>query len=703
VALQANARDTCKLKARPSVARRKSHQIISTTSIAVVIALGALVVTSVVDVAPVAAVVSAGAASPTAAASPAVGPPTTAAATTQQDWTLLKSPTPTDALLIGSTCVDAWDCWSVGGTLGNGNDQNDFRGVADHWNGTAWSSISTPRPGNLGWLFTSVSCAQADDCWAVGAQLNDGSPPEPLSEHWNGSTWSIAPVGSVSGYLLGVSCPSASVCWAVGPRSNINGDALSTLVERWNGSSWSEVAFPKVGQKYSDLESVTCTGTSECLAVGWDGPDPQTGGFLPVFPDEAHGQALIGSLNGSSWSTVASPRAADGSYLSSVTCVGSADCWAVGSLTDTAGFAASALVDHWDGTSWRSSAISGFPDPTGDFLRQVTCLNASYCLAAGSSGLENGFGGGVEPAAAVWNGSEWSGTSVTGSYVIGMSGGIACAGRARCFISGFTLNPDNNGLNSFTLLEQLVLSPGYRLTASDGGVFNFGSDEFHGSATGLALNAPIVGVTSPDTQGYWLVGSDGGVFSFGEATFQGSMAGTHLNAPVVGIATHDDSGYWLVGADGGVFSFGDTTFYGSMGGHKLAAPVVGITASQDGKGYWLVGSDGGVFCYGDAMFHGSMAGRRLAAPIVGIAATPDGGGYWLVGADGGVFSFGDATFYGSMAGHKLAAPVVGITASQDGKGYWLVGSDGGVFSFGDASFLGSEAGERIALPVVAGA
>jgi hypothetical protein len=550
----AKGRRPVALKAKPSPARRSSHPVINAASVAFVIALGGLVVTSVGEAAPGAAAASA------AAASAAVAPATTTTATTQQDWTRLKSPEPTDALLIGSTCVDAWDCWSVGGTIANGNDQNSFRGVADHWNGSAWSSVSTRRPGNLGWLFTSVSCAQADDCWAVGAQLNDGSPPEPLSEHWNGSIWSIVSVGSVAGYLLGVSCPSASVCWAVGPRSNTSGDAQSTLVERWNGSSWSEVAFPKVGQKYSDLESVTCTGPSECLTVGWDGPDPQTGGFLPIFPDEAHGQALIGRLNGSSWSTVPNPQAAGGSYLSSVTCVGMADCWAVGSVTDTAGFAGSALVDHWDGSSWRSSTISGFPDPTGDFLRQVTCLNASYCLAAGSSGLENGFGRGVEPAAAVWNGSEWSGTSVTGSYTLGMSGGIACAGRARCFVSGFTLNPDNNGLNASTLLEQLELPAGYRLTASDGGVFNFGSDEFRGSASGLTLNAPVVGMTSPDAEGYWLVGSDGGVFSYGEATFRGSMAGRHLNAPVVGIATHDDWGYWLVGADGGVFSFGGATF-----------------------------------------------------------------------------------------------------------------------------------------------
>ena len=55
---------------------------------------------------------------------------------------------------------------------------------------------------------------------------------------------------------------------------------------------------------------------------------------------------------------------------------------------------------------------------------------------------------------------------------------------------------------------------GYYLVASDGGVFNFGSAQFYGSAGSLHLNAPIVGMAvTPDGGGYWLVASDGGIFS----------------------------------------------------------------------------------------------------------------------------------------------------------------------------------------------
>ncbi len=248
----------------------------------------------------------------------------------------------------------------------------------------------------------------------------------------------------------------------------------------------------------------------------------------------------------------------------------------------------------------------------------------------------------------------------------------------------------------------------YWEVAADGGVFTFAaanegwSPGFHGSAGGLPLAAPVVGIApTPDGLGYWEVAADGGVFSFGDAGFFGSMAGLPLAAPVVGIApTPDGLGYWEVAADGGVFSFGDAAFYGSRGGFPFAPAMVSMASTPDGHGYWLVASNGGVFCFGDAGFFGSAGGMHLQAPVVGFSPTPDGGGYWLVGSDGGVFSFGDAAFAGSLGGKALAAPVVGIASSLDGGGYWLVTSDGRVFNFGDAAYVGSMGGVVLAAPVV---
>ena len=240
---------------------------------------------------------------------------------------------------------------------------------------------------------------------------------------------------------------------------------------------------------------------------------------------------------------------------------------------------------------------------------------------------------------------------------------------------------------------------GYTLAGSDGGAFAFGSP-FCGSAGGLALHAPIVGVAkAPNRGGYWLVGADGGVFAYGGAPYYGSMGGVPLARPVVGIAaTRDGRGYWLVGADGGVFAFGDAGYFGSAANLHLAGPVVGMAPSVDGAGYWLVGADGGVFAFGDAQYFGSISGRKLRAPIVGVAVDVATAGYWLVGADGGVFAFG-ARFLGSLGAYKLAQPVVGMAATTDANGYWLVGADGGVFAFGDAPFDGSMAQTHLNAPV----
>ena len=195
---------------------------------------------------------------------------------------------------------------------------------------------------------------------------------------------------------------------------------------------------------------------------------------------------------------------------------------------------------------------------------------------------------------------------------------------------------------------------------------------------GDLLNVFVVGdsTTTPSTvafltnanplgSGYRLYASDGGVFDFGNANYYGSMGGKHLNKPVVGAApTSNGIGYWLVASDGGVFSFGDASFYGSTGNLTLNQPIVAIVPTVDGTGYWLVASDGGVFSFGDAFFYGSTGNIRLNEPIVGAITSPDSLGYWLVASDGGIFTFGDASFYGSTGNIKLAKPIV--TASSDG-------------------------------------
>ncbi|MDP9401780.1 MAG: SBBP repeat-containing protein [Actinomycetota bacterium] len=165
-------------------------------------------------------------------------------------------------------------------------------------------------------------------------------------------------------------------------------------------------------------------------------------------------------------------------------------------------------------------------------------------------------------------------------------------------------------------------------------------------------------------RGYRLVASDGGIFSFGDAAFLGSTGALALNKPIVGMAsTPSGRGYRLVASDGGIFAFGDAAFLGSTGALALNKPIVGMASTPSGRGYWLVASDGGVFAFGDAVFRGSTGAIRLNKPMVGMAPTPSGNGYWMVASDGGVFGFGDAAFFGSTGSLTLNQPIVGMGAA----------------------------------------
>ena len=242
---------------------------------------------------------------------------------------------------------------------------------------------------------------------------------------------------------------------------------------------------------------------------------------------------------------------------------------------------------------------------------------------------------------------------------------------------------------------------GYSLVGGDGGIFNYGNAEFHGSTGNLKLNQPIIGIAyMPGGTGYWLVAKDGGVFTFGAAKFWGSMGDKKLNAPVLGMeATPTGRGYYLFAADGGIFTFGDAEFHGSTGDMKLNAPMIGMAVTSTGKGYWLVAQDGGVFTF-NAPFYGSTGDKKLNEPVFDMGAAPGNAGYWLVARDGGIFTFGNVAFYGSAANVPGRSTVVGIGVTPAGKGYWVADVNGKVMPFGDAKFYGDRSTSANNAPMV---
>jgi hypothetical protein len=116
-----------------------------------------------------------------------------------------------------------------------------------------------------------VSCTGPTACTAVGS-YNVTSGTKALVERWNGSAWAIqappAPTGTVT-QLEAVSCTTSTDCVAVGKQHPV-GLSSATLVEQWNGTTWTIVPSPnRPGTSFDILLGVSCATSTNCKAVGW--------------------------------------------------------------------------------------------------------------------------------------------------------------------------------------------------------------------------------------------------------------------------------------------------------------------------------------------------------------------------------------------------------------------------------------------------
>jgi hypothetical protein len=191
-------------------------------------------------------------------------------------WSVVPVPTPAGAAssqLSGISARSPSDIWAVGSASVLVGTAVQGRTLVEHWNGTAWSIVPS-RNATTSNLFTGVAPVAANDVWGVGYTITtDGTnqPDKTLIEHWNGSSWSIvaSPSPPSNDTLAGVAARSASDVWAVGTRQDRSGAIPidRTLTEHWNGSAWSVVASPNVGANDNLLNGVSAT-TGDVWTVG---------------------------------------------------------------------------------------------------------------------------------------------------------------------------------------------------------------------------------------------------------------------------------------------------------------------------------------------------------------------------------------------------------------------------------------------------
>lgn len=315
-------------------------------------------------------------------------------------WATVVSPHPGtgDDELSSAATVNAKDAWAVGFYHAQ-TDSLYYQTLAEHWNGSAWAVIPSPSPGTGDNFLSSVAAVNATDAWAVGEYQNGtAGNDQTLTEHWNGSAWSVVPSPNPGGevkFLFGVTALDATHAWAAGFDLDATSGALQTLIEQWDGSAWSVVPSPDPGTGNNELYNITAVDANNIWAVGDDQNGPK-----------GIAQTLIEHWNGSAWAVVPSPNPVVGNnVLAGISAIDANNIWAVGYAQKSSAQSSQTLIEHWNGSSW---LVIPSPNPnSGDNeLFSVSALNANTIWAAGNR--RNGASGSLHTLTEHWNGTSWS-------------------------------------------------------------------------------------------------------------------------------------------------------------------------------------------------------------------------------------------------------------------------------------------------------
>ncbi len=314
--------------------------------------------------------------------------PATAAPQTNEDWnavtppgSLFVSDFPTDPLACapGTTfCMAVMASHAVTTVY----DQTGS-GVAVTTDLTHWSADSLPSQ------FIEVlglSCPAVEHCVAVGSGVSD-APVFALTTD-GGADWSVTTPASLASttysWPRGVSCPTISLCVAVGGGTGPSGPLQAMVaVSTDGGADWTldgDANLPGGGGY--DLDAVSCSSASDCVAAGSSDPGNVT--------------VLSSADGGISWSASPAPLLGSLGEILSLSCpAGSATCYAMG-ITAPAG-QDEVLLSGDLGHSWIVAWADG-----GGSLWTIDCPAVLTCWVAGGAGTalvgtDDGFSSLSEP------------------------------------------------------------------------------------------------------------------------------------------------------------------------------------------------------------------------------------------------------------------------------------------------------------------
>jgi hypothetical protein len=322
----------------------------------------------------------------------------------------LNSPLPNSSYLASAAVVSANDIWAVGSFINTSTLETT---LIEHWNGTRWSVVPSPNPGQYNYsLLTKVAVVSTNDVWAVGFSYNSVNFYQTLTEHWNGSAWSIISSQNPTSDSLfsGVAVVSTNNVWAVGFFNDSSG-VLQTLIEHWNGSAWSVSRSPNRGAFNNTLGGVAVNSTGNVWAVG------------SYLNNSGVYQTLIERWNGTKWSLVNSPNnGSANNILYSVGVISATNVWAVGYNLSSG--VQQTLTEHWNGTKWSLVKSAQVGSSENELFVDMAAIATNDVWAMGwyvnNSGVQ-------QTLTEHWNGTKWS---LVSSPNVGSSNNIFYGGAA---------------------------------------------------------------------------------------------------------------------------------------------------------------------------------------------------------------------------------------------------------------------------------
>ncbi len=252
------------------------------------------------------------------------------------NWSVVATPTPPGASPRFSSVTShaSNDVW-IAGSQDSPVDPDAIVPLFEHWDGTSWTIVPSPEPNPEGFYFVNkISEESTSDIWAAG---NNGSGPSatPFFYHWNGTAWSqvSSPALQFGGNLNGVVALSPTNAWAAGSANakpimiksqEISANPIQTLIEHWDGKAWSVVASPNFGptalNQSNHLMSVVALSPTDLWAVGR--------AFIP----DGSGQQITFALHGdgTSWTIQPTPDVGSNNTLFGAAVALPSSVWFVG-------------------------------------------------------------------------------------------------------------------------------------------------------------------------------------------------------------------------------------------------------------------------------------------------------------------------------------------------------------------------------------